>query len=109
MKKLMMCFAVALMAILSTVAMFGCNSDVELPDEIGDYYLVTVVGGTGGGNYLVGSTVKITATVEEGDQFAYWSVDGEKISSYEEYIFNLEGDITFTANFIDAVDFDAYE
>ncbi len=110
MKKLMMCFALVLVTMLSTVAMFGCSSsDVELPEEIGDYYLVTVEGGTGGGNYLVGSTVKITATVADGDQFAYWTVDGEKVSSYNEYIFKLEGDITFKANFIDAVDPDAYE
>ena len=38
-------------------------------------YLVTVNGGTGGGNYVAGDTVTITATVPSGQRFTGWTVN----------------------------------
>ena len=44
-------------------------------------YTVTVINGTGGGEYEAGETCTVTATVTDGQQFVRWTVDDEEVST----------------------------
>lgn len=103
MKKLFVSVTIMILAIMSTALMFGCGTEVLDPAE-NEICLVTVIGGTGGGNYYLGDTVEVIPTVPSGKQFEHWTVGGEKVSSNDPYLFEVEGDITLTAVFIDYVD-----
>ena len=63
---------------------------------------VTVINGTGGGEYEIGSNVTVVANVASGKEFVNWTVEGEVVSSSATYTFTLEDDITLTANVRDA-------
>ena len=65
-------------------------------------YTVTVEGGTGGGTYLNGSVVTVTATIPNGKNFVEWQVGGAKVAESTEYTFTVTGDVTLTAVFEDA-------
>lgn len=68
----------------------------------GDETMGTV---TGGGNYLHGSTVSVTATPATGYKFAGWQESGEIISTDNPYTFTAEGERTLTAVFTPFVGF----
>jgi uncharacterized repeat protein (TIGR02543 family) len=67
-------------------------------------YILEVIGGTGSGEYVMGSRVVISADIPEGHTFTGWTVNG--IGSFDnaalpETIFNMPPDNTsVTANFI---------
>ena len=65
----------------------------------GDKYTVTVVNGTGGGEYEKNTDVTVTATVPEGQLFEKWTSDGEDVSTDNPYTFKVTKDITLTAVF----------
>ncbi|MEG2015073.1 MAG: InlB B-repeat-containing protein, partial [Clostridia bacterium] len=81
--------AILLIVALTSVTLFGCGTSVT----------VTVVGGTGSGEYAVGAEITITATVPEGKTFVEWQVDGNKVSDKAIYTFPVAGAITITAIF----------
>ena len=60
-------------------------------------YTVTVINGTGGGEYEAGETCTVTATVTDGQQFVRWTVDDEEVSTENPYSFEVTQDITVTA------------
>ena len=67
-------------------------------------YLVTVNGGTGGGEYAAGATVTISADVPSGQRFTSWTVDAGDVTlasaSSETTIFTMPAQaVTVTANF----------
>ena len=74
----------------------GSESESSTPVE---QYTITVVNGTGGGTFDVGSSVTITATVPEDQVFDYWELDGQNVSEENPYSFTVEGDATYTAHF----------
>lgn len=60
---------------------------------------VTVVNGTGGGEFTIGDTATVTATVPNHYVFRDWTSGGEVVSTQNPYTFTVEKDITLTANF----------
>ena len=58
-------------------------------------------GGTvsGGGSYTHGQPCTVTATANEGYQFVNWTENGEQVSSYSNYTFEVFGNRTLVANF----------
>ncbi len=73
----------------------GCADD----EETADTYTVTVVNGTGGGEFEEGETATITATVPNGQTFVAWTEDGEVVSTENPYTFEVTGNVTLTATF----------
>ena len=70
------------------------------------YYDVTVTaeppeGGTvsGGGSYLAGSEVTVTATPDPCYEFVNWTEDGVEVSTEPEYVFTIDSDRDLVANF----------
>ena len=64
-------------------------------------YTVTVVGGTGSGKYTEDTEVTVAATVPEGKVFVEWQINGETVSTRKTYRFNVSGDVTVTAVYVD--------
>ncbi len=55
---------------------------------------------TGGGTYMVGSTVTLTATANSGYVFSCWTEDGQVVSSQPTYSFTSLSDRHLVANFM---------
>ena len=69
---------------------------------------VTVVGGTGGGRYAVGTSVKVKVTVPTGKTFTSWSFRGVVLNTaqltQEEITFTMpDNDVTLKATFEDII------
>ena len=76
----------------------------EKTDTPASTYLVTVNGGTGGGSYMAGEIVTITATVPSGQRFTSWTVNAGGMSLSDANsattTFTMPAQaITITANF----------
>ena len=76
----------------------ACGSDKE---ETATKYTVTVVNGTGGGEYEENTDVTVTATIPEGQAFEKWTSEGADVSTDNPYTFKVTKDITLTAVFDD--------
>lgn len=61
---------------------------------------------SGGGSFLHGSAVTLTATPTSGYKFAGWQENGEIVSTDNPYTFTAEGDRTLTAAFAAFIGFD---
>ena len=64
-------------------------------------YTVTVVNGTGGGEYEEGETATVTAATDQGT-FSHWEIGGQQVSTDNPYTFTVTGDVTITAVFKNA-------
>ena len=84
--------AVVLVLVLSLTVFVACNKDKENnTGETPATYSVTVNGGTGGGEYTAGATVKITANAPEtGKEFTSWTIEGVTVDD------KTNAEITFT-------------
>ena len=95
-----LCFA--LVMALSFV-LVGCGKDdpapTPPPSSEPTTYTVTVVGGTGGGEFEEGENCTLTATVPAGKVFVRWTVDGQQVSTDNPYTFAVTKDVTVTAEF----------
>ena len=91
-----LCFA--LVMALSFV-LVGCDNEPETPPAT--TYTVTVVGGTGGGEYEAGESCTVTATIPNGKTFVRWTVGGEEVSTANPYTFTVTGNVTVSAEFQD--------
>ena len=98
--------AVVLVLVLSLTVFVACNKDKK--DNTGETpatYSVTVNGGTGGGEYTAGATVKITANAPEtGKEFTSWTIEGVTVDdkTNAEITFTMPANaVTATANFGD--------
>lgn len=89
-----LCFA--LVMALSFV-LVGCDNEPETPPAT--TYTVTVVGGTGGGEYEAGESCTVTATIPNGKTFVRWTVGGEEVSTANPYTFTVSANVTLTAQF----------
>ena len=88
----------ALGLLLSCVFVFaltGCGTKEDSPDTAS--YTVTVIGGTGGGEYEEGADCTVTATLLEGEVFVEWTVNGERVSTQNPYTFQVRENVTVTA------------
>ena len=65
-------------------------------------YTVTVIGGTGSGEYEKDSSVSIKPIVPSGKKFVKWTEDGSDLSTDETYVFTAEKNVTITAVFEDS-------
>ena len=76
-------------------------ADLTIP-KIGTYR-VTVVGGTGGGDFKMGDSVTVTAAEpEEGKIFKGWKDgDGNIVSTEKVYTFTVSGEVSLTAVYED--------
>ncbi|MGD0812366.1 MAG: LamG-like jellyroll fold domain-containing protein [Verrucomicrobiota bacterium] len=54
---------------------------------------------TGGGSFVAGTAVTVTATANDGYTFANWTVDGVEVSASPSYSFTLSTNISLVANF----------
>ncbi len=54
---------------------------------------------TGAGTYKENEKVTLKAEPEEGYKFDYWELEGEEVSTKQEYTFEIEKDARFTAHF----------
>ena len=92
--------AIIIKAILLTLSMTGCapaEYDIEAeanPEEAGEV--------SGAGTYQENEEVTLKAEPEEGYKFDYWELDGEEVSTEQEYTFNAEEDHLVTAHFSEA-------
>lgn len=102
MKKLFVT-VLAIVMTMSVLLFTGCSGDLE-PTEPAVFYLVTVNGGTGSGNYYEDALVKIEPETPSGKQFMFWESDGELVSSGAEYGFYVNKDTTLTAVYKDSVE-----
>ena len=98
--------AVVLVLVLSLTVFVACNKDKK--DNTGETpatYSVTVNGGTGGGEYTAGATVKITANAPEtGKEFTSWTIEGVTVDdkTNAEITFTMPANaVTATANYGD--------
>lgn len=98
--------AVVLVLVLSLTVFVACNKDKK--DNTGETpatYSVTVNGGTGGGEYTAGATVKITANAPEtGKEFTSWTIEGVTVDdkTKAEITFTMPANaVTATANYGD--------
>lgn len=83
---------------ISLVACGDSNTDGEPSDPVTPVkYTVTVVNGTGGGEYDENTTVTVTATVPEGKVFVKWTVSDREVSTANPYTFTVTEDVTITA------------
>ena len=78
------------------------TDNIKLTAEFVQLYNVSVVNGTGGGDYEMGSSATVTATVPEGKEFIGWTIDGVVVSTDNPYTFEVTDNIMLTAEFIDA-------
>ena len=96
-----LCFA--LVMALSFI-LVGCGKDDPAPTPPPSSepvtYTVTVVGGTGGGEFEEGENCTLTATVPDGKVFVRWTVDGQQVSTDNPYTFAVTKDVTVTAEFL---------
>ena len=98
--------AVVLVLVLSLTVFVACNKDKK--DNTGETpatYSVTVNGGTGGGEYTAGATVKITANAPAtGKEFTSWTIEGVTVDdkTKAEITFTMPANaVTATANYGD--------
>ena len=79
---------------------FTVTEDMTLNAVFEDVkYTITVVGGEGGGEYVYGAEVTVTATVPEGKTFVKWMNGEEDVSTDNPYVFTATADMTLTAVF----------
>ena len=101
-KSIIFMIALALTLVLSVAALSACDKNKDDPPAT---YSVTVNGGTGGGEYTAGATVKITANAPEtGKEFTSWTLDGVSVDdkTKTEITFTMPANaVTATANFGD--------
>ena len=81
---------------------FEVTDNIKLTAEFVQLYNVSVVNGTGGGDYEMGSSATVTATVPEGKEFIGWTIDGVVVSTDNPYTFEVTDNIMLTAELIDA-------
>ena len=93
--KTKLMFLLATMGIAVPITACGGNPAPESA-------VVTVVNGTGGGTYKIGSSVTVSASIPEYKTFKQWVSDNKVVSTLNPYTFTVEKDITLTATF-DAV------
>ena len=62
-------------------------------------YTVTVIGGTGGGEYEENADCTVTASIPEGQSFIGWEIGGEIVSAQNPYTFKVTASVTVTAQF----------
>ena len=95
---------IALMLVLSLFALSGCKKD---KNDAPATYSVTVNGGTGGGEYAEGATVKIKANAPEtGKEFTSWTIEGVTVDdkTKAEITFTMPANaVTATANYGDVL------
>ncbi|MBR5388713.1 MAG: hypothetical protein IK147_04560 [Clostridia bacterium] len=97
MKKTLSKIFLFLIAVICAFGFSACGGD---KGETKTGYTVTVVGGTGGGEYEENADVTVTATVPDGKTFVKWVSGGEDVSTDNPYTFKVEKDVTLTAVFI---------
>ena len=96
-------------AALSLTSACGSGKSAEDPSASGkNIFTVRVDGGTGDGDYYEGDICQINAETPAGKQFMYWLSGDQQLSSSEEYLFTVSGDMVITAVYADAVE-DAYK
>ena len=84
-------------AILLALPMTGCapaeyNIETEAnPEEAGEV--------TGAGTYEENEEASLKAEPEDGYEFDYWELEGEEVSTNQEYTFEVENDTRLTAHF----------
>ena len=95
---------IALMLVLSLFALSGCKKD---KNDAPATYSLTVNGGTGGGEYAEGATVKIKANAPEtGKEFTSWTIEGVTVDdkTKAEITFTMPANaVTATANYGDVL------
>ena len=85
------------------------SSSENSSSETQNSYAVTIIGGTGSGQYENGEQVTATATIPEGKIFVNWVSGEEVISSRNPYLFTATKNITLTAVFEDEPEIDIHE
>ena len=80
------------------------SNEIKAVFEVIPSYVITVNAmsggnGTGGGTYLAGDTVTVTASEMDGYHFTGWFKDGVKVSDETVYSFVVTGDAALTARF----------
>ena len=73
----------------------GCGNGDN--NENTQKYTVTVINGTGGGEFESGASCTVTATVPSGQIFVEWTADGATVSTQNPYTFTVMANITLTA------------
>ena len=103
-KSMITMLVIALMLVLSLFALSGCKKD---KNDAPATYSVTVNGGTGGGEYAEGATVKIKANAPEtGKEFTSWTIEGVTVDdkTKAEITFTMPANaVTATANYGDVL------
>ena len=97
------------LALSASFLLGGCNNKTSSKQESApsgsessapiQQFTITVINGTGGGTFDVGSSVTITATIPNGKIFDYWELNGANVSTSNPYTFTVSGDATYTARF----------
>lgn len=106
--KKAMAIAVCLTAVTALSSMTACTEGSTFNPDGKNIYTVRVDGGKGSGDYFEGDICKISAETPEDMQFMYWMSGGEQLSSSEEYLFTVSGDVSIKAIYADEVA-DAYK
>lgn len=74
-----------------------CDTCSYVMEVIPTKATITVVNGTGSGEYEIGSQATATALVNPGDKFKEWQVNGLKVSEENPYTFTVTESITLVA------------
>ena len=83
---------------LCSLALFACEKNKGNPVS-SEKFTVTVIGGTGSGEYEKGETVAIIAEEKADRVFSEWQIDGEKVSEDSTYSFTVTKSVTIIAFF----------
>lgn len=95
MKKLSLFMAILMVMATVLTTVVGCkDNNVVTPTK----YTVTVVGGTGGGEFEKDSNCTVTATLTEGTTFGSWKDEnGTEVSTSNPYTFKVTANVKLTA------------
>ncbi len=84
--------------ILCSACFFACIGDKEEEPEIPvTRYTVTVINGTGSGDYEENTEATVIALDIEGKIFKEWQINGEKVSENASYSFTVTKDVSVVA------------
>ena len=89
------------LAAFGSISLASCGDDNKPADPIKDKATITVVDGSGSGEYKIGDQVTVDCVVPDGYEFEAWKEGDNVLSKSKQYTFIASRNITLTATFVE--------